>query len=89
MDKGIIKWIKSIAKQLEEYSGVAHCDYNSYDEDKEVGYMDLMDDYGNEYTLPITPYGNQWVILINDGEQMDIERLHEWLFHQSASCLGA
>ncbi len=58
MDTEIIKWIKSIAKSLEDYSGVSTCEYNSYNEDKEIGYMDLRDDYGNVYSLPITPYGN-------------------------------
>jgi len=85
----MIKWIKSIAKSLEDCSGVATCKYNSYDEDREIGYMDLVDDYGNSYTLPITPWRNEWVIHIDDGEQMGISRLHEWLFHQAAACLGA
>lgn len=89
MDTEMINWIKSIAKSLEDYTGVATCTYNSYDEESEIGFIDLIDDYGNAYTLPITPWCNQWVIHIDDGDQMSLARLHEWLFHQSAACLGA
>ena len=89
MDTEMIKWIKSIAKSLEDYVGVMTCEYSSYDEDAEIAYLNLCDDYGNLYTLPITTWCNGWVIHIEDGGQINIERLHEWLFHQAAACLGA